>query len=101
MPRMIDVIIVKNIVGSNMPPERSRRADASFKPTPVFVTTPMMMPAEAQATRTPRTFRAPFSKPRTISTGFMRVDFLRDEAAMASTIAQSAARIGVKPETSR
>ena len=95
MPRMMAVIIVKNIVGSSRPPERSRSPEASLSPTPVFVTTPMMMPAEAQATRTESTLRAPRSRPRTISIGFMRVDLRRAEQRMDSTMATSAARIGV------
>ncbi len=89
------VIIVKNIVGSRRPPDRSSSPEASFRPTPVFVTTPMMIPAAAQATSTPRTFFAPFSRPRTISIGFIRVDLRRAEQTIASTIATRAARIGV------
>ena len=92
---MIAVIIVKNIVGSSMPPERSRSPDASFSPTPVFVTTPMTMPAAAQATRTERTPRAPRSSPMTISRGFMRVDFRIIEQRIERMMAKSAARIGV------
>ena len=95
MPRSSAVIIVKNMVGSIMPPAKESSAEASFRPTPVFVTTPIMMPAEAQATSTPRTAFAPFSSPMTTSMGRMRVDFRRLDAKIESTMANSAARIGV------
>ena len=87
--------MVKKSVGSMRPPAKSRSAEANFSPTPVLVTTPMMIPAEAQATKTPKTFFAPASKPLTISMGFMRVDFLRKEAQIERTMAKSAARMGV------
>ena len=40
-----------------------RLVSGIIKPTPVLVTTPMMMPAAAQAMSTPKTPLAPFSSP--------------------------------------
>ena len=95
MPRRIAVIIVRNMLGKINPPDKSKRADANFKPTPVLVTTPIMIPAAAHATKTPKTLRAPVSKPFKISFGVMRVDFFIDDTTIDKIIATKAARIGV------
>ena len=49
MPRMREDIIVKNRVGSIRPPASEISPEAIFRPRPVRVTTPMMIPAVAQA----------------------------------------------------
>ena len=93
--------MVKNIAGSNAPPDKSRRAVATFKPTPVLVTTPMMIPAVAQAIRTPRTPMEPSIKPCTPCLKVIRVAERKLAQQMLRRIAAKAARIGVKPLTSK
>ena len=100
MPRMRDVIIVQNRRSIKFPAATSTRADASFSPTPVFVTIPMIMPADAQAMSTPKAPRAPLTRPSIISLKSIRV-FARSMAvAMEIMIPASAAFIGVYPEAS-
>ena len=82
------------MLGKISPPDKSNNADANFKPTPVFVTTPIIIPAAAQATKTPKPFRAPVSKPLIIAAGDMRVDFFMLDTKIDKIIATNAARIG-------
>ena len=86
---------MKNIAGIKFPPASSSSAVANFNPTPVLVTTPMIIPAVAQATNTPKIPLAPLISPSTICQGVMRVDFFNIDAPIAKTIATKAARIGV------
>ena len=87
--------MVKNMAGNNCPPARSNSAVASFRPTPVLVTTPMMMPAVAQAISTPSTPLEPLIRPLTKSLGVIRVLLRRQAQMMVSAIAYKAARMGV------
>ena len=87
--------MVKNIAGSNCPPARSSSAVASFKPTPVLVTTPIIIPAVAQAISTPSTPLEPLIRPLTKSMGVMRVLLRRQAQIMVNAMAYSAARMGV------
>ena len=95
MPKISEVIMVKNMAGSNCPPARSSSAVASFRPTPVLVTTPMMIPAVAQAISTPSTPLEPLIRPFTKSFGVMRVLLRRHAQTIVRAMAYSAARMGV------
>ena len=87
--------MVKNIAGNSLPPAKSSKAVATFRPTPVLVTTPMMMPAVAQAISTPKTPMEPSIKPWITCLKEMRVDLRRQAQIMLSAMAAKAARIGV------
>jgi hypothetical protein len=91
MPRMREVIMVKNRVKRRFPPANSTSPFASFSPKPVRVTTPIMIPAEAQARATPTAFLAPSSKASAISLRLMRVDFLKAPARTQTASPISAA----------
>ncbi len=56
-----------------IPPDKDRTMLENFKPSPVRVTTPTMIPAAAQATETITALRVPFSRSFKNSPGPMRV----------------------------
>ena len=76
MPRISEVIIVKNRVKKRFPPAMSTRPLAIFRPIPVRVTTPTMIPAVAQAMATPSAPRAPAWRAVMMSQGLIRVAFV-------------------------
>ena len=87
--------MVNTIAGIRWPPARSSSAVAILRPTPVLVTTPIIIPAVAQAISTPKMPLEPLIMPFTKSLKVMRVDLRRQELTIASTMPTRAARIGV------
>jgi len=87
--------MVKNKVNSKLPFAILTRIDPILSPKPVCVTTPIMIPAQAQAAITVMALLAPLIKPSTTSIGLSRVSFLSAEHTIEAPIAPSAALIGV------
>ena len=62
MPKMMQAKTENTRVKSKLPPAASVMRVAILRPRPVRVTTPMMMPQQAQAAAMPAMLRAPVSK---------------------------------------
>jgi hypothetical protein len=84
IPRIMEAIMVRKSVTIRLPPATLMINEAKRSPSPVRVTTPTTIPAQAQAAATPMALRAPFSMALKKSLIEMRVSFLRAAAAMAS-----------------
>jgi len=79
MPRIMQVIMVKRRVRRRLFPPRVMIALAIVRPKPVLLTTPMMMPTQAQAIATGTVCLAPSMQASRMSRRLMRVDFLKAE----------------------
>ncbi len=62
IPRIRDAIMVRKSVARRFPLATVTIISAILRPKPVRVTTPTIMPAQAQAQATPRADLAPFSR---------------------------------------
>ncbi len=101
MPRMMEAIMVRTRVKKKLPPESTTMPLAILSPTPERVTTPMIIPAQAQAAETPTADRAPVSRASKISFMLSRV-FFRSMAMATVTMMQTRAALrGVYPLTRR
>ena len=98
IPKIKDVIIVQKRRRIICPPDNPTKKEANFNPTPVLVTTPIIMPAAAQAISTPKAPLAPFINPLTISLNVIRVVSRSMAVKIEITIPANAAFIGVYPE---
>ena len=87
-------------VRNTLPPASATRMPASFKPSPVSVTTPTMMPAVAVVAATDSTLLPPSSSAASSRRG-MSADSERTKLRpMAHSVAKKTARNGVMPDTS-
>ncbi len=87
IPRISDAIMVKKRVSTTLPAPTDKINDENLSPSPVSVTTPTIIPAQAQAEATPTALRAPFSKALRISFTPMGLSLLISAPTMATTTA--------------
>ena len=98
MPRIIQVIIVKNNVNSRLVEPSAIMVLAIVRPNPVFEQTPMMIPTQAQATATETVCFAPLASASRKPERLMRVSFLNIDTTMVTRIVITAEKITVVPE---
>ena len=98
MPRIMQVIIVKNSVKSRLVEPRAMIVFAMVRPKPVFEQTPMMMPTQAQATATETVCFAPSASASRKLEKVMRVSSRNIETTMVTRIVMTAEKITVVPE---
>ena len=84
---------MKNNVRKTLPPEAEISPVAKPKPSPVFTTTPTIIPAHAVAAATANAVRAPSTRASIISLNFRRVDLSIELTTIVKRIPYKAACI--------
>src|SRR5687768_14743873 len=96
-PTIQTMSAVYRAVRPRLPPAYAITIEENLSPRPVSVTTPTMMPAEAQVAATPSTPTVPASIAWMSRRGFMAVSARKKLTTNAVTVAQNTLTVGEKP----